>query len=168
MGEIRLVPDPDTFTVLPYAPHSAAMLVDHLRLDGQPYEAGPRTSSSGWRPAWPSGGWSCRVPWRTSGAWPPSGTAAMSRSMRACAFPVGMAASAEVTDATVAALGEQGIQVEQYYAELGHGQQELSVAPTRGPGRRHPDPGTRDHPGRGGPVSAGGVPSPQAMAGPGR
>jgi glutamine synthetase len=40
-----------------------------------------------------------------------------------------MAASAEVTDATVAALGEQGIQVEQYYAELGHGQQELSVAP---------------------------------------
>ena len=40
-----------------------------------------------------------------------------------------MAAPAEVTDATVAALGDQGIQVEQYYAELGHGQQELSVAP---------------------------------------
>jgi glutamine synthetase len=46
-----------------------------------------------------------------------------------CFSTVGMAASAEVTDATVAALGEQGIQVEQYYAELGHGQQELSVAP---------------------------------------
>lgn len=42
VGEIRLVPDPDTFTVLPYAPHSAAMLVDHVRLDGEPYEAGPR------------------------------------------------------------------------------------------------------------------------------
>jgi glutamine synthetase len=40
-----------------------------------------------------------------------------------------MAASAEVIDATVGALGEQDIQVEQYYAELGHGQQELSVAP---------------------------------------
>ena len=37
VGEIRLVPDPDTFTVLPYAPHTAAMLVDHLRLDGEPY-----------------------------------------------------------------------------------------------------------------------------------
>lgn len=24
VGEIRLVPDPDTFTVLPYAPHAAA------------------------------------------------------------------------------------------------------------------------------------------------
>ena len=35
----------------------------------------------------------------------------------------------ELPDATVEALEEQGIQVEQYYAELGHGQQELSVAP---------------------------------------
>jgi glutamine synthetase len=32
--EIRLVPDADTFTVLPSAPHTAAMLTDHLRLDG--------------------------------------------------------------------------------------------------------------------------------------
>ena len=43
VGEIRLVPDPESFVVLPYAPHVAAMLVDHVRLDGQPYEAGPRT-----------------------------------------------------------------------------------------------------------------------------
>src|SRR5262245_41420249 len=42
VGEIRLVPDPDSFVVLPYAPRSAAMLVNHVRLDGQPYEAGPR------------------------------------------------------------------------------------------------------------------------------
>jgi glutamine synthetase len=42
VGEIRLVPDPTTFTVLPYAPNSAAMLVDHVQLDGTPYEAGPR------------------------------------------------------------------------------------------------------------------------------
>jgi glutamine synthetase len=34
VGEIRLVPDADTFTVLPSAPHTAAMLTDHLRLDG--------------------------------------------------------------------------------------------------------------------------------------
>ncbi len=42
VGEIRLVPDPDSFRVLPYAPRSAAMLVDHRRTDGAPYEAGPR------------------------------------------------------------------------------------------------------------------------------
>ena len=42
VGEVRLVPDPSTLRVLPYAPHSAAMLVDHVRLDGEPYEADPR------------------------------------------------------------------------------------------------------------------------------
>jgi glutamine synthetase len=36
VGEIRLVPDPATFRVLPYAPHLGVMLVDHLRLDGEP------------------------------------------------------------------------------------------------------------------------------------
>src|SRR5690348_16076766 len=36
VGEIRLVPDPETFRVLPYAPHSGAMLVDHIQLDGTP------------------------------------------------------------------------------------------------------------------------------------
>jgi glutamine synthetase len=36
-------------------------------------------------------------------------------------------ASQEVTDAIVAALEAQSIQLEQYYVELGHGQQELSV-----------------------------------------
>jgi glutamine synthetase len=38
-----------------------------------------------------------------------------------------MAASAEVIDAIVSALEQQGIGLEQYYAELGHGQQEISV-----------------------------------------
>src|SRR4026209_1268399 len=33
VGEIRLVPDPETFTVLPYAPHSAAMTVDMCKHD---------------------------------------------------------------------------------------------------------------------------------------
>jgi glutamine synthetase len=130
VGEIRLVPDPETFTVLPYAPHSAAMLVDHLRLDGQPYEAGPRNFLKRMAARLAERGMvlSCAV----ENEW----SLAAQRDGRylpvddsLCFSTVGMAASAEVTDATVAALGEQGIQVEQYYAELGHGQQELSVAP---------------------------------------
>src|ERR671937_2705593 len=36
VGEIRLVPDPETFRVLPYAPHTGAMLVDQVQLDGAP------------------------------------------------------------------------------------------------------------------------------------
>src|SRR5436853_1901712 len=42
VGEIRLVPDPATFTVLPYAPHAAAMTVDMKTLDGAPWAACPR------------------------------------------------------------------------------------------------------------------------------
>src|SRR5204862_7319188 len=36
VGEVRLVPDLETFRVLPYAPRTAALLVDHLTLDGEP------------------------------------------------------------------------------------------------------------------------------------
>src|SRR4051812_17535643 len=35
-GEDRPMPDPETFRVLPYAPHSAAVLTDHCSLDGEP------------------------------------------------------------------------------------------------------------------------------------
>jgi glutamine synthetase len=130
VGEVRLVPDPETFTVLPYAPHSAVMLVDHLRLDGQPYEAGPRNFLKRMAARLAERGMvlSCAVENEWSLATQRDGRyVPVDESL--CFSTVGMAASAEVTDATVAALGEQGIQVEQYYAELGHGQQELSVAP---------------------------------------
>jgi glutamine synthetase len=130
VGEIRLVPDPETFTVLPYAPHTAAMLVDHVRLDGEPYEAGPRVFLKRMAARLAERGMvlSCAVENEWSLATQRDGRhVPLDESL--CFSTVGMAASAEVVDATVAALGEQGIQVEQYYAELGHGQQELSVAP---------------------------------------
>ena len=43
VGEVRLVPDPNTFVLLPYAPGSAAMTVDMVKLDGTPWEACPRS-----------------------------------------------------------------------------------------------------------------------------
>src|ERR1700735_2362413 len=43
VGEVRIVPDPDTFVVLPYAPGAAAMLADLVRPDGSAWEACPRT-----------------------------------------------------------------------------------------------------------------------------
>ena len=42
VGEIRLVPDPSTFVIAPYAPHSGAVLVDMITLDGMPYPADGR------------------------------------------------------------------------------------------------------------------------------
>src|SRR5262250_2102473 len=38
VGEIRLVPDPATFAVLPWAPGSARLLCDMLTLEGQPWD----------------------------------------------------------------------------------------------------------------------------------
>ena len=35
VGEVRLVPDPETFRVLPYAPRAGAVMADHVRLDGR-------------------------------------------------------------------------------------------------------------------------------------
>src|SRR5207302_1079959 len=43
VGEVRIMPDPDTFVVLPYAPGAGAMLADLVRPDGSPWEACPRT-----------------------------------------------------------------------------------------------------------------------------
>src|SRR5687767_15514449 len=43
VGEIRLLPDLDSFALLPYAPHSAAMSCDMLTADRTPWGACPRS-----------------------------------------------------------------------------------------------------------------------------
>src|SRR6516162_8891042 len=43
VGEVRIVPDPDTFVPLPYAPGAGAMLADLVKPDGSPWEACART-----------------------------------------------------------------------------------------------------------------------------
>ncbi|MBE3590984.1 MAG: glutamine synthetase [Firmicutes bacterium] len=43
VGEIRLVPDPDTFSVLPWDPRSASLLCDQLGHDGRDWGACPRS-----------------------------------------------------------------------------------------------------------------------------
>src|SRR6266568_7128203 len=43
VGEFRLIPDPSTFTILPYVPSSASMMFDMILTNGQPWEACPRT-----------------------------------------------------------------------------------------------------------------------------
>ena len=61
---------------------------------------------------------------------PDGGFAPLDQSL--CFSTVGMTTAASVMDDIVAALEAQRIPVEQYYPELGHGQQELSIghAPT--------------------------------------
>src|SRR5438067_2198927 len=43
VGEVRLVPDLDTFAVLPYAPHAASLCCDMITADRAPWAACPRS-----------------------------------------------------------------------------------------------------------------------------
>jgi glutamine synthetase len=130
VGEIRLVPDPTTFVAVPYAPRTALMVVDHRRLDGEPYEACPRHFLSQMAARLAERGMSFRAAVETEfslarldqGRYVPIDTSL-------CFSTIGMAAAADVIDAIVEALDQQAIPVAQYYPELGHGQHEISVAP---------------------------------------
>jgi glutamine synthetase len=130
VGEIRLLPDPSTFTVIPYAPRSAVMLVDHVRLDGVPYEAGPRLFLRRMvaRLTERNIELRCAVESEFSLAHEVDGRPVPIDSSL-CFSTVGMTAAAETVDAIVAALDSQDIPLAQYYPELGHGQHELSVLP---------------------------------------
>lgn len=129
VGEIRLVPDPETFRILPYAPHSAAMTVDMCKHDGSAWEACPRSFLKRQIAACAETSFSvqaafeCEFTLATRSA---DGTfAPLDESL--CFSSVGFTTAAPVMDAIIAALEAQGIEVDQYYPELGHGQQELPI-----------------------------------------
>src|SRR5437868_4692078 len=129
VGEIRLVPDPSTFAIAPYAPHTATVLVDMQTLDGQPYAADGRfflkrmiaraadghdlSLIAAFEPEW-------SLAIKTGDQFTPIDESG-------CFTSTGMNIAAPVIDDIVAALESQGITVEQYYPELGWGQQELSI-----------------------------------------
>jgi glutamine synthetase len=129
VGEIRLVPDPTTFVVAPYLPRTGVVLVDMQTLDAEPYEADGRHFLR-------------RMAARASdrglqvvAAFEPEWTLVrreeddfLPYDQSPCFSTEGMNSAADVIDEIVSALEAQGMTVEQYYAELGWGQQELSVA----------------------------------------
>jgi glutamine synthetase len=128
VGEVRLVPDLETFRVLPYAPASGAVLVDHLGLDGEPAPVCQRSFLK--RQA-------ARLAERGAvleAAFENEFTLALpaDRDYRPvdeslCFSTIGMTASQDYVEALADALEQQRIVLEQYYAELGHGQQEIST-----------------------------------------
>ncbi|MEJ2147606.1 MAG: glutamine synthetase family protein [Acidobacteriota bacterium] len=129
VGEIRLVPDPDTFVVLPYASKSAAMTVDMLKQDGGPWEACPRSFLKRQIAACAEEGVTVQAAFEnefTLATKNPDGTfVPLDESL--CFSGVGMTTAAKVMDAIITALEAQGIEIDQYYPELGHGQQELPI-----------------------------------------
>ncbi|MCI0397333.1 MAG: glutamine synthetase family protein [Chloroflexi bacterium] len=129
VGEIRLTPDPDSFVVLPYAPNSAAMMADMLTLDRQPWGACPRSFLKRMIGRAAEQGFSIQAALENefsllrpdeAGTYTPIDTGL-------CFSSVSMTAAAEVMDDIIAALESQGIAIDAYYPELGHGQHELPV-----------------------------------------
>ncbi len=129
VGEVRLVPDPETFRVLPYAPRAASMICDLVRIDGKPAPQCPRTFLKRMEARLAERGAFLRVAFeneftlaeRADGRLAPIDSSL-------CFSTIGMASAQEYVDELVAALEAQRIELEQYYAELGHGQQEISTA----------------------------------------
>jgi len=128
VGEVRLVPDLATFRVLPYAPHAGAVLTDHIGLDGEPAAVCQRSFLKRLEERLAERGLVLHASFenefslatKVDGAYVPVDSAL-------CFSTIGMTASQEYVDELAAALDAQGIPLEQYYAELGHGQQEIST-----------------------------------------
>jgi glutamine synthetase len=128
VGEVRIMADPATFKILPFAPHSAAMTSDLLTLDGQPWAACPRTFLKRMvaraadcgivvQSAFENEFILCR---NQDGKIMPADEAL-------CFSTTGMQEAALVIDDMVAAFDKMGMLVDLYYPEYGPGQHELTI-----------------------------------------
>jgi glutamine synthetase len=128
VGEIRLVGDPASFAILPYAPKSARLLCTMMTLDGQPWGACTRTFLARMIDRALGKGLMLKAAFeneftlarREAGGYVP-----LDRSP--CFSTIGMDSAAPVMMEIIDALTAQDVYPEQYYAELGPGQQELPV-----------------------------------------
>ncbi|NES17556.1 MAG: glutamine synthetase [Symploca sp. SIO3E6] len=131
VGEVRLVPDWDTFTPLPYAPGHASVLGNMVK-DGQPWGLCPRNflkrmigeaDREGLQvvAAFENEFYLLR---RTADGIAPTDETLF-------ASTLSMEIHRQVIDAIAEALVEQGMLVEQYYPESGPGQQEISILYTQ-------------------------------------
>jgi len=128
VGEFRLIPDPNTFVILPYVPSTGSMMCDMIRMDGKPWEACPRTflkrmvtqlANQGMR-AEAAVEHEFYLAREEGGKYIPA-----DRSL--CYSSIGLDEQAEVIDAILEALEAQGISIELFHTELGPAQQELSI-----------------------------------------
>jgi glutamine synthetase len=138
VGEIRLIPDPETYVVLPYAPRSAQMMANMIELDHTPWALDPRWFLQRMVAKASDAGLAFDAAFenefylalRTEAGYVP-----VDRSL--CFSAIGMESTEEVIQDIIAALINQGLTVELSHPELGQGQQELSIR--HGPALRAAD-----------------------------
>ncbi len=128
VGEVRVVPDPATYSKLPWVPRTASLICDQLDHDGQDWGCCPRSFLK--RVIETAAGRGIRV----RAAFENEFYLAEMRDGKPIPFgngPVyssaGMDRAAVVMNDIVAALEVQGIDVEQAINEYGPGQQEIAV-----------------------------------------
>ncbi len=128
VGEFRLIPDPNTFVILPYAPSSGSAMCDMILNDGNPWQACPRTflkrmiqrlTDHGMR-AEAAVEHEFYLAREDHGHYFPADNSL-------CYSSIGLDDQAEVIDAILEALETQGVSIELFHTELGPGQQELSI-----------------------------------------
>jgi glutamine synthetase len=128
VGEIRLIPDPDTFVVLPYAPRSGQMVANMIELDHTPWALDPRAFLQRMVARAADAGLAFDAAFENEfflATKTDEGYRPVDQSL--CFSAIGMDSTEEVIQDIVAALTAQGLTVELSHPELGHGQQELSI-----------------------------------------
>ena len=128
VGEVRLVPDPDTFAVLPCAPREARLLCDMLTLEGAPWANCPRSflklmaARAAGKDFTPRAAFEQEfyLAREADGRFVPADDSL-------CLSSEGMDRAGAVIGEVLEALDRLGLAPRQYYPELGPGQQELSI-----------------------------------------
>lgn len=128
VGEIRLMPDPETFAILPYVPKSARLLCEMVTLEGEPWGACTRTFLKRMIARARKAGVMLRAAFENEFTLARrEGDRYVPLDRSPCFSTIGMDSAAPVMIELIEALMAQGVYPEQYYAELGPGQQELPV-----------------------------------------
>ena len=128
VGEIRLVPDLETFAVLPYTAKSARLLCDMHTLEGKPWDACPRSFLKRTIERARAAGFALQASFENEFTLARrDGDQCVPIDKSPCFSTIGMDGATPVMIDVIEALIAQGVYPEQYYAELGPGQQELPV-----------------------------------------
>jgi glutamine synthetase len=128
VGEIRLMPDLETFVELPYAPRQAALLCDMVQLNGEPWELCPRSALKRIVAGAAAEELEIQVGVEHEFYLLRPGTDGVQPFDRSLCFSTaGMNEAGPIILEILDALRSQGVQPVQYYPELGPGQQEISI-----------------------------------------
>jgi glutamine synthetase len=128
-GEVRVVPDPETFTELPYDDRAGIMLADLHDLDGNPWKAGPRARLREYLSELKADGYVPELSFESEFYYTreTADGETVPLDETTCFSTDGMRSAHDLILETVDALKAQGMGLAAYYPEYGPGQQELVV-----------------------------------------